>query len=270
MIPQSFYDILRSVDQRGRERFPPTEVYNEGWMLRLLVGALTANVRAAGLIGLPEGSRWFSEALLDSPFSPRRFRDPLGEGATNADAVIGHFAIRPGTRAGIALDPGARQFVVLEAKMFSNLASGTTRAGNYSQASRNVACMAWALDRTGIDAESLSDVGFYVLAPEEKRRGRKDSNLEAAVDVDRILEEVTARIARYEAAGRQNEFESLRGWHARSFQPLLRVLKGRQCLRVVTWEEAIESIRRPEIASADELGAFYARCLEYAPKFARH
>lgn len=68
-------------------------------------------------------------ASFRKPFSPRRSRrdDPLGEGFTNADAVMGHFDFDPVTKAGLRLRPDARQLVVVETKIYSGLRQSTPR-----------------------------------------------------------------------------------------------------------------------------------------------
>jgi hypothetical protein len=39
MIPQRFLRILSSCETEATSRFPATEVFNEGWMLRLVLDA---------------------------------------------------------------------------------------------------------------------------------------------------------------------------------------------------------------------------------------
>jgi hypothetical protein len=147
IIPDSLIRILRSSETNESSCFPPTEIFNEGWMLRLLLYAVqTLGINSTPL-AFEDGARWYSEALLGSSFGRQHRADPLAEGVTNADGVIGHFDFRPATKAGLRLRPGAKQFVVVEAKMFSKLSTGTKNARTYNQAARNVACMATAMRR---------------------------------------------------------------------------------------------------------------------------
>ena len=57
----------------------PTDFYNEGWLT-----ALTLSVAASGVDLLPfriaPHTRWWTEALMRSPFNPRRRGDRRGEG----------------------------------------------------------------------------------------------------------------------------------------------------------------------------------------------
>jgi hypothetical protein len=71
--------------------FPPTELYNEGWLLRIFLDWFSTHRVDKHPLSFSEGARWFSEALLLSAFLPRSREDPLGESRTHADGVIGHF-----------------------------------------------------------------------------------------------------------------------------------------------------------------------------------
>ncbi len=147
---------------------PPTDLYNEGWMLRLVLDWLHRYrdqfVHAA--IPFPPDARWYSEALLPSAFLPRERGDKLAESHTHADGVIGQFTIGGGAKGDLSLESDARCFVVVEAKMFSKLSPGVTNASFYNQAARNVACMAYVLGDAEIRPDSLDTLGFYVVAPE--------------------------------------------------------------------------------------------------------
>jgi hypothetical protein len=90
-------------------------------MLRLMLDAIQSN-DVNNVLRFLAQSRWYSEARLDPPFRPVAKEDSLGEGPTRADGVIGHFDFREETKAGLRLKSDADQFVVIEAKMFSNFA----------------------------------------------------------------------------------------------------------------------------------------------------
>jgi len=78
----AFLSSLDTADRQG----PATLLYNEGWLLRLVLAA-----EARGIRCLPQpfepGARWFSEALLYTPFAPRTRSDTLGESVTHANGV---------------------------------------------------------------------------------------------------------------------------------------------------------------------------------------
>src|SRR5258708_23252206 len=117
MIPQRFFRILSSCEIESTSHFPATEVFNEGWMLRLVLDAAESLANFGHPLRFLDRAKWYSEARLSSPFRSRLKLDPLGEGFTNADAVIGHFDFRPSTKAGLRLSSDASQFVVVEAKI---------------------------------------------------------------------------------------------------------------------------------------------------------
>src|SRR6266545_3124779 len=145
-------DIARILSESGSSRavLPPTVLFNEGWMLRLVLDWCSKNPEALPALRFLPESRWYSEALLASQFFSEARGDGLGEGYTHADAVIGHFRMRQGGRGDIEITETGTQLVVVEAKMGSLLSPGTTNVRNYNQAARNIACIAklFAFDGT--------------------------------------------------------------------------------------------------------------------------
>ncbi|MDP3089112.1 MAG: hypothetical protein Q8N04_00385 [Nitrospira sp.] len=265
VIPERFYKILQSCERESSAgRFPATEVFNEGWMLRLVLDAIQSLNVPNHPLSFLQGANWYSEALLSSPFRSRFKSDPLGEGFTNADGVLGHFDFRASTKSGLSLGPDARQFVVLEAKMFSNLSSGTKNAPGYNQAARNVACMAAAIAKSGKDLSSFESVGFFVIAPEASKRTHRDTNLEACLNPDSIRSAVHQRVTTYESSQR-TEAQTLRKWESEYFHPLVLRLVDEKRLRVLSWEQIIEAIRSADTRCGAELSRFYDRCLSFAP-----
>lgn len=254
--------LLRACETGTDARFPPTEVFNEGWMLRLVLDAIETHRIADHPLAFELGAKWYSEARLGSPFRPRRRGDPLGEGFTNADGVVGHFDFQPTTRAGLSLQPDATQFIVVEAKMFSNLSSGTRNAPMFNQAARNVACVAKIIEATGRPVTSFTSLGFFVLAPRPDQRGAGISNLEACMDPHAIALAVRERVRAYE--GRSEALE-LRSWEERVFLPLLDWLTQRQRLRVLSWDTCIDAIAAAQPEAGADLRNFYARCLTFRP-----
>jgi hypothetical protein len=264
MIPERLFQLLRSCEDT--KHFPPTEVFNEGWMLRLLLEALGSPAISAQLPDHPlcflADATWYSEAKLSSVFHPRHKRDPLGEGHTNVDGVIGHFGFDSKTKTGLCLPATARQFVVVEAKMRSNLDTKTKNGPGYHQAARSVACMAATLAAVKPTAPELESVGFFVIAPKRERR-RTKSNLETCLKPDSIRSAVSARIARYELASRP-EAEEFRTWERGVFLPLLEHLDRSKRLRVLSWDECIDPLMQADETVWKELHDFYTHCLDLA------
>jgi hypothetical protein len=47
--------------------FPPTDLYNEGWLLRLILQWFASNRIEKHPLMFSESAKWFSEALLPTP-----------------------------------------------------------------------------------------------------------------------------------------------------------------------------------------------------------
>ena len=232
----------------GASVFPPAELYNETWLLRLVLDWFSGHEAPDQIPSLPEGGKWFSEAWLPSAFLRRYRGDKLAESWTHADAAIGHFNVGTKGKAYITLSNGAAHFVVIEAKIFSRLSARVANASYYDQAARTVACIAEVLRRARCSPSSLSRLGFYVLAPESQiRRGIFDEQLKP----ESIQQKVKRRVDAY--AGERDD------WYSRWFQPTL----ARIDLRPASWEDLIGRIGRQDPVSADSIQAFYDRCIEF-------
>jgi hypothetical protein len=225
----------------GSAPIRPTELFNEGWMLRLLLDYLSTNPVDGHPFSFFEGARWFSEALLPSAFLARRRGDELAEGWTNADGVVGHFAISLAAKGDLTLSPQAKQFVVIEAKMYSELSPGVKRCADYDQAARNVACMAEVLSRAQRPPAAVERLAFLVVAPEsEISRGIFNKRVEKLG----IRAAVEARVRAY--AGDRDE------WLTSKFAATLDAIE----VKLISWEEALQGL-------PDEFRQFYRSCLKY-------
>ncbi len=242
--------ILRSIESAA-PTVPPTILYNEGWLLRLVLAAA-----ANGACGLPflwqRNSRWFSEALLPPAFLPRHRGDHLAESFTHADAVIGQFAFAD-SKGGVVLVAEGTQFVVCEAKIFSSLSAGTTRAPQFDQAARNVACMAEALRRAGKPVASYDSLGFFVLAPESQIRA---GVFDIQMGRENIRSRIGQRVKMYET---EAEFPRLDEWLASWVEPLVNSLELKSC----SWESLLDRIAATDRDRGADLRNFYSLCLKY-------
>jgi hypothetical protein len=229
--------------------FPPTLLFEEGWMLRLVLQWFSQRPDCAGhILAFAPGARWFSEARLASAFLPRYRGDRHAEGYTHADGVIGHLRIGGRGRADVAVEADARQFVVAEAKMFSGLSKGTTRAQTYNQAARNIACMAELLRRADCRASSIPSLAFLILAP-DRQVGTGIFN--DCMDKSSLEQVVRDRVAAYDAPKI--------GWLQNWFLPTLEAMT----VSCVSWESVITFIRLSDPDFANDLRAFYDRCLTF-------
>lgn len=219
---------------------PATILYNEGWLLRLVLDWYSTHRAQARLIRFAPEAQWYSEALLPSRF----FRSKKREGYTHADAVIGHFQIRR-SRGDVRLLNSTKQFLVAEAKLGSPLSSGTHHARSFNQAARNVACILNMLHFAGHEAGKVQDLGFLVLVPAQRlagfRRALQPSAIEAAI--------------RERDAGAQGHDE----WCEALVTPEVQRMR----LDPVAWEDLIAEIKASDAEHGRDLSEFYAQCLKY-------
>ncbi len=228
---------------------PPTELFNEGWMLRLVLNWFDRNRHIQQhALSFGPGAAWYSEALLPSRFLPLSRSDSLAESFTHADGVIGHFSVQSGVRGDASLSAEPKQFVVTEAKLGSALSAGTKNAPTYDQAARNVACMAFMLGDASVAPRSLYRLAFYVLAP---RKQIESGVFGSLLSKESIRSKVEARVASYGERHRQ--------WFSSVFVPTL------ECIQIdaLAWETVLESIASSPEGPA--LGEFYAKCLQFNP-----
>ncbi len=71
----------------GRPPFPPNVLFNEGWLLRIVLDWFERHGGDRYPMSPLPGARWFSEAWLPSAFMARFRGDRLAESRTHADAV---------------------------------------------------------------------------------------------------------------------------------------------------------------------------------------
>lgn len=228
--------------------FPATLLFEEGWMLRLVLQWFEKSGTTGHDLSFAPAARWFSEARLASPFLSRYRGDKHAEGYTHADGAIGHFRVGETGQAELTVDAEAEQFIVVEAKMFSALSKGTTHARTYNQAARNVACMAELFRRANLDPTDISKAAFFVLAPKEQI-----DRLIFAEFMDRqSLEQVVQdRVANYDDPKTE--------WFERWFLPTLNSIQS-GCLE---WEAVIEFIKSEDMPFGLDLEIFYNHCLEF-------
>jgi hypothetical protein len=228
----------------------PTELYSETWLLRLFLSLAFSGSQCLPF-SIESGTRWFSEALLPSRFLPRFRADTLAEGETNADGVVGHFRFDPRTKAGLLLEKDCSQFVVCEAKMFSKLSNGTTKAPTYDQAARSVGCIAHMLSQLGKPVESIPSLGFFVFAPESEisHPGLRDK-----MQKDSIRKGLKERVASFRS---ETCFQSMSEWLERWALPTV----DRIQLGLCSWESLLDNAAQSCGQQYESLREFYERCL---------
>jgi len=231
--------------------FPPTILYNESWLLRLVLDWFATHYVPKHPLAFPEKAQWFSEALLPSTFlaqHTRHTRDPLAESRTHADGTIGHFIIGHVGKADLWLQSRAKHLVVLEAKFFSRLSAGITNARYFDQAARTVACIAEILRRADRHPSNLSHLGFYVLAPWSQI---VEGVFAKSMNHDSMRRKVEQRVKEY--GGVKDE------WYTDWFEPTLRHIE----VGTMSWEDLIETISEHDLSSAVSIEEFYQQCVKF-------
>jgi hypothetical protein len=144
----------------------------------------------------------------------------------------------------LVLTPDASHFVVLEAKMYSELSKGVKNAKYYDQAARSVACIAEVLSRADREPKSFTHLGFYVLAPKDQIKSRTFSR---HLDKGSIKDKVKRRISAYD--GERNDW----------FIPTLDVID----IRTISWERVLDNISERDPQIGDLLNEYYSKCLTF-------
>ncbi len=247
-ITQRIAGLLAGADQPGGV-FPPTDLYNEGWMLRLVLDWIDKNQPEKAAIKFADGARWYCEALLPSAFLARTRGDSLSEQWTHADGVIGHFDIGANGAGDLTLKTDATQFVVIEAKMGSRLSAGVKNAPDFNQAARNVACMAEVARRASISPASFEHLAFFVFAPQAKI---DEGAFAQQMNVDAMGDIVRRRVEVYDEKAKQD-------WFDKWFLPIC----DKAEIRCVSWEEILETITNHSASDGEEMQRFYEKCLRF-------
>lgn len=238
----SITQIIDSI--KSTPRLNPTEIYNEGWMTRLLVyHSIQQKISIQG-IEFEKLSNWTSEALISSPFVKA---DTRREGYTHADMTLGDFDVDYAKRGEVVVRPIAQLFGIIEAKMGSNLSQGTTTVNDgYNQASRNVACIASNTFKYDCD------IFFGVAAPADTlSKHHVDQQLAA------IEEQIHNRFAYYD------ELDEPSNKDKKVIESRDAIIEKAKMCRTwsLSYEDWIASFTATEVRN--ELAAFYKDCRKW-------
>ena len=220
-------------------RMNPTEIYNEGWMTRLLVHYSVQENITIQEIDFKELKNWTSEGLISSPFIKA---SKLREGYTHADMALGDFEIDFEKRGQINVKKNAKLFGILEAKMKSPLSKGTRHVPQYNQASRNIACIAY--NTIGKDTK----IFFGVVAPEITLTNHK---IAEKLHPDNFKKEIRSRFAKHKE---KNLTE------AESEEATLAKLESIRTF-VLSYEDWIQAFEGKDCYN--ELSSFYGLCKKW-------
>jgi hypothetical protein len=224
-------NIIKSIDSN----FPnvnPTQIYNEGWMTRLLFNqSVKEKINLNGL-DFGEISKWTSEALISSPFIKTKQNR---EGYTHADIVFGDFTIAYKESGKVNVNNDANLFGIIEAKMGSPLSKGTNNFKEYNQASRNLTCIC------SQTYDKNCNIFFIVVAPKSKLEKIKEQ-----LKLDKLIAQIEDRFLDYDES-----FKTMQNMN-------LLLEKASKC-NVMGWnyEDWIDAIKDPE--ASKKLRAFYEK-----------
>ncbi|WP_417558234.1 hypothetical protein [Mesoflavibacter zeaxanthinifaciens] len=244
------YDLIKKAETNSN--FSPTLLYNEGWMLRLVLQLLNNGEIECDKISFSNEFKWYSEVLLRSPFLPRFQGDTFAESHTHADGVVGKFDFRGNTKGGISLDKGCDFFYIIEAKMFSKLSKGTTHAFDYNQAARNIACLAHLIyeNRETLEIRETDKFGFYVFLPQDQIKIEK--TFREFTKPENLVIAIKDRISKYPNADKENRFD----WLMENLYKFINMID----IKLISWEELLGE------QNDSEIWKFYEKCLKYNKK----
>jgi len=228
---------------------PPTSMFNARWLLRLVLEWFALRAAAEHPLAVPEGGRWFSEALLPTTFIGGGKAARLSEPAAEVDAVIGHFDIATTGTADLSLRPDATHLVVVEAKIFDGLSPGPAGAKYFDEAPRTVACVAEALSVAKRQPAEVPRLAFYVVAPQVQFARRV---FEKGVSRSSIGRKVKRRVTDFGAKKEQ--------WYNEWFQPAFQQME----IGLLSWEELLRTIKEQDPASASAIQWFYEQCIGFS------
>ncbi len=247
MALESIHRLIDTVESESAH-FPRTLLYNEGWLLRLILDWHSRHKITDHPLLFQPGATWFSEALLPSPFRPRFRGDTRAEARTHADGIVGHISVGSSAKADARLLDGATQFIVAEAKIYSPLSGGTRNAPTFDQAARNVACITELLYRAKLPPSNMTSLAFFVLAP--------DAQINTGVFAKKLDKAAISAAVQARAKAFSSE---LGGWVDEWFLPTLDMIR----IEALSWESLIGTTAFNDPEAFQSFQAFYKRCLMY-------
>jgi hypothetical protein len=220
--------------------FPETLIFNEGWLLRLVLTEWLAGRGSSGFgfLPFPKGVTVYSEGQLYTPF--RGGTRP--ETNTHVDGIVGDFSIND-TKSGIVLKSDFRYLAAFEAKLFSRISSGVKNAPDYDQVSRTAACLINSILLAEPQA-SYSAHLVVVYAKDNRHINR------AAYSRGHIEEKIAHRLEPFTATEHRSD-------------AIERFAEGWECtldrlqIHFLTWEEVLADI------GSHSVSRFYERCKEF-------
>ena len=172
---EKIYEPLMKLKDICGDTIPQSEIYNETWMLRLVLSLMSkVDTKSNTFTDSQSDSHlrdvcmavkcgWISEGGLKPIFKQ--------ESTTWTDAIVGAVQKSSSNR-NIEKNEAAiyKGVIVIEAKMGSDLSAGGSRLKGYNQVARNIACLARFMVEgcENVDIKTIKKCKFLVFAPKAK------------------------------------------------------------------------------------------------------
>lgn len=232
---------------------PKTTIYNEDWLLRILLYFLKNDDNLKDLTApyLPfaERAKIYSKAQLYTPFAQRTNEDKTGEDNVNVDGVAGEWTNISGTKLLIQLDKNFSYITVFESKILSGL-SPVRHKGTWNQISRTIAGIIYSAITSKTALDNLPDLNFVFLYSSENKKIKIDK-----YTMDTIKSDILKRVALYNTGGppMNHDFPDFETNWEKIFAKNIKITFQK-------WEDIVNAIGN------EEFKKFYGKCMEYNRK----
>ena len=230
----------------GNDRaMPATTLYNENWLLRLVLDWHKRNEYPVPPFSFDPDATWYSEGLLASPF----LKTPKCENHTHADGVVGNIYIEK--IAEIWPKKDAKQLIVVEAKLGSDLSKGTKKSPDYNQVARNICCLTHlaTAGKYRVHPETIKKwpegaFAFYLVVPESRK-----SKFTSTMKPENIKGRIKCRAIECDKSD----------WYDKNIAPYLN--DDVMTVELITWEDVLGKMK--SAGCGNEYQMFYDRCVEF-------
>jgi hypothetical protein len=229
-------------------KFNPTVIYNEGWMVRLLVAqsietgiTIKSNGKQLNFAEL-KGKNWISEVSIASPFGWKEERD------THPDILFGDFKVdfeKEKQKGRIDVCQGASMLGIIEAKMKSPLSQRTKENKDYNQATRSICCLAHNIIKS---ANEECDIYFIVAAPKSQIETKSKAKNTIAKSLKNIYDEIKERVNKPDSVSIDKD--------------TIIKITNRCTVFSISYEDWIQELETAKV-DVSKLNKFYKSCLEY-------
>lgn len=254
------FTIIKLTDDKENRLIPPTIIYNENWLLRLVMWwflkednfIINSDLdrKIVKAFKYSQLARFYSDVTIETQFKRRTkgVKDMLAEPSINVSGVLGNYTIihkRKSDRVKLNLE--SKQFNVFVVNMYNELSKGVKNQSTYNQVARAVGCIVQTLYKANITL--IENTGLYIIAPKVQI---KLNSYKVYSDRNNIEEEIKNRIDQY------GEDENKNKWYTYFNKIFQRV-----DVACIAWEEIILFVKKNDNEFGNKLQIFYEKCEEY-------